>query len=116
MERYDRGFGPNGSATLAWTIDGKADPADCTARGTPYVHIVVRKDKDGTAGETRAACASFAFRFVLEPGTYTAQLTFENDDGSPASETVRVSEFAVSGRRDTWISINFATPRPPASQ
>jgi len=115
LSTYEHALSASGSATLAWTIEGKAEPEACGARGAQYVHIVVRKDSDGPVGDSRASCDAFAFRFVLEPGTYTASLTFESTEGTARSETATISAFAVGARRDTWITVDFSTSNAPAS-
>ena len=104
---YHDHFYDYGTATLGWTIGGRADPMECTRHGAAYVHVVLRHDDDGIEADDLVVCTRLAIAYALHPGVYTAQLTMVDANHAPVSPTEDPGSLYVYAGVDTFVSVNF---------
>jgi hypothetical protein len=99
---YDHHYG---TVSLAWTINGTAEPSRCTA--TPIVHVVVRDDFDDVIADHHVACTALASRYVVLRGWYHASLTLLDASGRSVSFSRETGSFYVGARRDTYVRVDL---------
>lgn len=79
----------SGSVSVDWTIDGTADPSQCTQSNVDYVHIQL-DDDSGLFDEDEAPCEDFDYVFDnLPPGYYS--VTLQMFDSRDRERTTAVS-------------------------
>jgi hypothetical protein len=104
---YDHHYG---TVSVAWTLDGRSDPALCTR--TPLVRVVLREDGDDIAADDRVACASLGSRYLATRGWYTASLTLIDATGKSASVTRDIGPFWVPARQTTYVQVDLPALPP----
>lgn len=111
---FDRDYG---TATIAWTIDGRADPDRCALHDARFVRVVLREGEHAEVSDRWVPCRDLDVRFVLRRGWYGATITLA-DATYRAISTVRTTgSFYVDGDRDVLVVVDI-TPSviEPASR
>lgn len=91
-----------GTLTVAWTINGSADPDQCNQSSADTIRITV--EPGGTFEES---CAAFSAGVALEPGTYAASAVLLDANGNARTTSVEIDPFTVGGGDDVTAPIDF---------
>lgn len=91
-----------GVLTVTWSIDGTADPAQCSVRGVSAVDIVVETPARAVAAELVEPCEASLAQAALPPGAYYADITLLDRSDSPITQTVYLGRVRLYGA-DEWI-------------
>lgn len=106
-----------GTATLAWTIEGRADPALCAEHDATFVHVVVRDDdEDVVIDDDWRACRDLDVRYVLRRGWHHATLTLADANRAALSPSRETGRFYVDGPRDVFVVVDFAAIGPAPAE
>ena len=90
-----------------WTIDGKADPASCTAVRAAQMRVVAIDGAGVVRGTEFAPCTVFQNTVRLDPGFYSIAATFLGADGRPVSRTLAENGFKVVDDEETVLRLDF---------
>lgn len=94
-----------GTATVAWTLGGRADPARCASFGAAQAHVVLQLR--APVADEYVQCTAFGRRWPVEHGWYTATVTLVDGSGVPVSSTHETAPFYVSPDQDTVVTLDF---------
>lgn len=90
-----------------WTIDGKADPASCTAVRAAQMRIVAIDGAGVVRGTEFSPCTTFQNTVRLDPGFYSVAATFLGNDGRAVSRTIAENGFKVVDDEETVLRLDF---------
>jgi len=96
-----------GTLIVDWTIQGRADLADCRLANAEAVQIHVVGSNGADAGTYEQSCAAFETSIVLEPGTYSATALLVDVARVPRSTTVTIIPFSLFGNDVIRTPIDF---------
>lgn len=96
-----------GRATLNWSINGAADPAQCVQGAATTIDIRLIDAAGRFAGEYVADCAAFATTIDLPPGGYTGTAELLDAGGAPRTTQVDLQGFAVDAGANVVLSLEF---------
>lgn len=100
-----------GTATVGWTIGGRADRSRCASEGAAQARVVL--ERATPIADERVPCTAFARRWAVEHGWYTATVTLVDASGAPVSATHQTASFYVRSDEDTLVTVDFAAATPP---
>ncbi|MBX3231440.1 MAG: hypothetical protein KIT84_10880 [Labilithrix sp.] len=100
---------PLGTATLHWTLMGRADDAACTDERAAVIDVaLVSPDTGGVLASFQEPCASFVTSLPLAPGRYAARARLLDTNGEPRSQLVELAPFTIEDASVVVQEIVFA--------
>jgi len=98
----------SGSVTLHWTIDGLADPNQCSFTASRSIYIdVFYEDGSSSSSNYGQDCEALGTTINLSPGTYSATVHLEDSSGRPRTTDVQIDPFRIVGGTNLDVPIDF---------
>jgi len=96
-----------GTLTIHWTVAGASDPSVCSAYGATDLELVVYDESGTEVATTTGACEGFSLTLALPDGTYTADATLIEPNGTARSTTKPLQAIVIVGGTDLAIDLDF---------
>ena len=96
-----------GTARIAWTLEGRADPALCATHDAELTHVVIRADDDDVAAEDWWPCRHLVAGYVLRRGWYRATLTLADANRASVGRSRESSSFHVDDEGDVLVELDL---------
>lgn len=96
-----------GTLTVTWTVAGRADSGACAAYAATDLELVVYDEAGRVVASAKSPCESFSLRLGLSEGTYTADATLINPNGTARSTTKPLQAIVIVAGTDLAIDLDF---------
>jgi hypothetical protein len=98
---------PTGTLTVRWSIAGAVHPALCNAYRATDLEVVVYDEAGAQVASTTFPCEGFSLTLPLPDGTYTADVTLVDPNGTARSTTKPLQAIVIVRGTDLAIDLDF---------
>jgi hypothetical protein len=97
-----------GTLTLAWTIEGAAESADCAFFGVDELEITVYDFFEDPVVTSYAPCEEFELTLRLPEGLYSADVTLIDRRDRAVTRTQGLDDIDIIEDSDLFVPIEFS--------
>ena len=97
----------DGTVTLAWTIGGSGDSAQCAAEGADQIEIDVYAQNGGQVGSYDEPCTDGSFVISLDAGRFSATAHMLDANGQARTTVVDIDPFDITDDTSFTVPVDF---------
>lgn len=103
---HDDGTLPAGALSLAWTVESSTSPAACDDANADTLAVDIYDMAGNRVTTEHAPCEDFVMTIVLDPGSYSLDLTLVDANDQAVTTTLSI-DTTVRYDAETDIDIDF---------
>ncbi|HWO09696.1 MAG TPA: hypothetical protein VNN80_09465 [Polyangiaceae bacterium] len=96
-----------GTLTLAWSVDGAVEPADCAFYGIDRLELTVYDIFDDPLVTSYALCEEFELSIRLPEGYYSADATLIDSFDRSVTRTQVIDDIDIIEDEELYIPVDF---------
>ncbi len=97
----------DGTVTLAWTVGGSGDPAQCAAEGASQIEIDIYDQSGAQVGSYAEPCTSGSYVVSLNAGRFSATAHMLDANGQARTTVVDIEPFDIEDDTNFTIPVDF---------
>jgi hypothetical protein len=98
---------PTGTLTVHWTVANSVDPSACSAYSATDLEVVLYDESGTQVTSATGPCEGFALTIPLPEGSYSADVTLVDPNGTARSTTKPLQALSIIAGTDLAVDLDF---------